>query len=122
MTTFHKDSHYYDDRKVGEFWYRWISEFEIRISSTGPANFGPWKEFTNPGDTRREWKRICNAAAKERLINQLIEAMHGLCKADDTIWLNPEAVQCPTMFEHLWQIAVENGGEDRLKTEFPEYA
>jgi len=55
---------YATDRQVGGFWYRWINEFEIRRSSTGPANFLPWKTFPNEHDTRREWRRICNAAAE----------------------------------------------------------
>lgn len=50
------------DRKVGDFYYRYQNDFEIRRSAVGFFNFGPWKEFDNPGDCRREWRRLCEQA------------------------------------------------------------
>ncbi len=60
MTTFREKYSYAVDRHVGGFWYRFQSEFEIRRSSVGCSNFLPWQEFTNPGDTRRTWRKLCD--------------------------------------------------------------
>lgn len=54
------------DRTVDGFVYRFRDEFTIQRRAVGDVNFQPWDEFRNPGDCRRTWRRLCDAAEKER--------------------------------------------------------
>ena len=54
------------DRTVDGFVYRFRDEFTIQRRLLNYPNFSMWKEFTNPGDCRREWRRLCDAAAEEK--------------------------------------------------------
>ena len=57
---------FWTDRVVDGFVYRFRDEFTIQRRPQHFPNFIPWKDFDNPGDCRLEWRRLCDAAEKEK--------------------------------------------------------